>query len=411
MFKAIYADDFLKATEVETTLQDLIKFDSGDAPGLDYEQAIQMTREWGYSFRAAGSAAPTMNPAVALKVEKATILGTIMDFRSAIEVETMKRALTSKQAFRNHVGLRMEAMRDTMTFLLEWNLIYGGAPVGIITGLPSGSSATYTVTITNASWCGGFWAGSENLPLDIYASDDSTKRNTSSSTAAFRVQSYDLDARTVTLVADSSSDWGSVTSGDHIWLYGATASTVFPGISTIIANQTSTINNISATTYAMWRGVQNTTSEQISMAGILQLDAKVAERSGGKKVAKKLLVSPRNYGLLNADLSGNRRYDGSYSRVKGDNGFGEIEYYSPSGLISVEAHKYVKDGDALLINPTHWKRVGPSDITFDSPAGSEGYFLLVPDKQQYEYRGYSHQGLLCDAPAANAIHTNLVVPS
>jgi hypothetical protein len=147
------------------------------------------------------------------------------------------------------------------------------------------------------------------------------------------------------------------------------------------------------------------------MAAVLQADARVAERSAGKKVSKKLLVSPKNFAVLNQDLSGSRRYDGSYSRTKGTNGVGAIEFYSPSGLIEVTTHKYVKDGDAFLVNPDKWKRIGPSDITFEIPGSGGNFFQLVPGKPQYEYRGYSHQSPFCEAPASNAVLTGLVVPT
>src|SRR5690348_6200322 len=114
MFKEIYADKFLKASEVETSIQELIPYDPESAPGDEYVQAIQMTGEWGFTLRAAGGSGTSMNNAIPMKVERATAIGSIIDFQSVVEIEVMKRAMSSKQSFRYHVGLRMEGMRDSM---------------------------------------------------------------------------------------------------------------------------------------------------------------------------------------------------------------------------------------------------------------------------------------------------------
>lgn len=409
MFKKVYGDEFLKITDVEDTAQQTISFDTEDEPGESFDQAIRMTNEQGFSFRAAGSAATQMNPAIAMKVEKATILGGIIDFRSRIDIEVMARAVTSKQAFKDHVGVRMEGMRDALKFHLEWTILQGGRDCGVISAIAAGGGgAQKVITFTDASWCGAFWSNAENMPFDVYDPTLATKRNTQ----AITVDSVDLDNKKVTLTgAEGAGAWATVAVNDVFYRLGSKGVEA-PGILKLVANQTGVINNIDSSAYGLWRGVTKAVAGQLSFATVLQQDAKTAER-GGKKASKKLWVSPRNFAVLNSDLSANRRYDGSYNRTKGDNGFGAIEYYSPTGVIQVEVHLFMKDGEALLFNPKKFSRKGPSDVTFNikgAPNGQE-MFLLVPDFQQYEYRGYSHQGVLCTAPAQNALMTGLVVPA
>jgi hypothetical protein len=410
MFKQVFGDTFLKVLEPQNKLQTLFPFETSEKPGEAFVQAIRMTEEHGFTLRASGQAATTMNSPVALKVERATILGSIIDFASRVDVETMVRAMSSKQTFKDHVGLRMEGMRDAMRRHLEWNCLYGGTPLATVTAIGSGTT-TRTLTIDPKAWAGGWWAASENMPLDITSdAAGTTKLNTNASIA---VSGYDLSARTVT-VTGNSTDLAAVatalgSASVYVWRLGGSAATEAPGIITILNTQSGTVNGISATSYGMWRGVQQAVNGQLTMAQVLQADAKCAER-GLSKASKKCYVSPRNFAVLNSDLSASRRYDGSFSR-KAINGFGAIEFYSPSGVIEFETHPYLKDGDAPLLDTATWSRVGPSDITFEIPGSGGDYFVLVQGVQAYEYRGYSQQGMLCTAPAHSAVLSGLVVPT
>jgi hypothetical protein len=372
-----------------------------------------MTEEQGFTFRAGGSAAATMRPPVALKTEKATILGDVIEFRSRVDFEVMKRAMNSKQAFKNNVGLRMEAMRDSLVKHQEWSLLQGGRSVAAIASI-SGSGATRTVTLTAGSYAAGFLASSENMPLDIYDSTSATttsatKRNSSASTAVYTVSAYDLDAGTLTLVADNSADWTGVVAGDLIWRTTSYTAEC-KGLLALTANQTATINGISATTYAAWRGIVDATGGTLSMARILRIAARQASRNGSKNKLT-VRVSPTQFSVLNADLAAARRYDGSYSRTKGTNGYGAIEYFSPNGLIEVKTHLFMKDSEAHISDDSVVARRGVHDITFENPNGNGEYFLPLQDINAFEYRGASQQGLLNVRPASSALLTGLTVPA
>lgn len=412
LFKQVYGDRFLKAAPVEKQLQEDFVFEAGDEPGEAFVESIRMTEEQGFTFRRGGTAADTMRPPVALKTEKASILGDILEFRSRIDFQTMQRAMNSKQAFKTHVGFRMEAMRDSVVKHQEWSLLQGGRAVAAIASI-SGSGVTRTVTLTAGSFAAGFLASSENMPLDIYDSTSATtttavKRNSSAATAKYSVAAYDLDAGTLTLTADDANDWTGVVAGDLIWR--ATSYTnESPGLLGLTANQTATVNGISAATYAAWRGIVDSTGGTLSMARVLRLAAKQAARNGSKSKLT-LRVSPLQFSVLNADLSAARRYDGSYNRTKGTNGYGAIEYFSPNGIIEVKTHLFMKDSEAHLSDDSHVARRGVHDITFEQPNGGE-YFLVVPDINAFEYRGAVQNALLNVRPASSALLTGLTVPA
>lgn len=408
-FKQIYGDEFLKGSFVEKQLQDDFPFKEADKPGEAFVQAIRMTEEQGFTFRLGGSGAARMRDPIALKTERATILGDILEFRSRIDGEVMRRAMNSKQAFKEHVGLRMEAMRDSITKHQEWSLLQGGREVAIVSAV-SGSGATRTVTLTTGSYAAGFLANSENMPLDIYDTTGVTKRNTSAAEAKYSVGAYDLDTGILTLVADNAADWAGVIAGDKVWR-ASSKGTESAGLLAISANQTATINNISATTYALWRGIVDSTGGAISMARILQMAAKQSSRNGTKSKFK-VRCSPRNFAVLNSDLAAARRFDGSYSRTKGTNGYGAIEFYSPNGVIEISVHLFMKDSEIHFSDDTHVSRRGVSDISFQAPNAASGeYFLIVADYDQVEYRASAQQGLLNVRPCSSGLFTGLTVPA
>lgn len=417
MFKQIYGDDFLRACPVEKQLHDDFPFAEGDEPGEAFVQAIRMTEEQGFTFRKGGSGAGRMRDPIALKTERATILGDILEFRSRIDGEVMRRAMNSKQAFKEHVGLRMEAMRDSAVKHEEWTFLNGGRPVGVIkTGGITGSGATRTVTLTDDSYAEGFWSSSENMPFDIYdttsasLSESAVKRNTSSADAVFRVTGYDQDAKTVTLTADDADDWTNVVAGDCLWRASSYLNES-PGLIAITANQSAVINGISAATYPSWRGIVKNVGGPLTMALVLQMAARQASRNGTKSRFT-LRCSPKTFAVLASDLAAARRYDGSYSHVKGTNGYGAIEYYAPNGVIAIKTHTFCKDGEAHFSDDSKVKRRGVRDLSFQAPNAVSGeYFLYVADYDQVEYRANSQQGMFNERPVSSGLFTGLTVPA
>lgn len=419
--KEIYGkpESFQKASPMT---QDIIKqfpFEAGDEPGSTYSQGLRMTEEWGFGRRAAGQAATTMRPPIALKTEKISFLPGRLEFRTQIDGEALDRAQSSKQNFKEAVGLRMEGMRDSCLKLTEWNLLNGGRPCGVIKsgGIAAGSDATRKViTFTDESWVGGFWAGTENMPVDIYnaasisLSGGATKRNSSSATNQYYVDSYDLDAKTVTFRADDSADWTNVVAGDAVWL--ATHYLTEPLGMTVISQVSSTYNlfGLTRAQYGIWGGVVDSVGGSLTLPRVMSMLAKLSERSGGAKTMYELRCSARVFSGLNADLLGSRRYDTSHSR-KIENGVERLEVYGPNGHVSIQTHLYMPDGVAHICDPRVYTRRGVKDLDFTAPGGSGDYLLVRPDVDAMEYRATSQQGIFCDRPGGTGVFTGLTVPA
>lgn len=402
-FKQIFGDEFFAECPEEMGIQEDYSFERSDAVGESFVQAVRMTEEQGVTFRVAGQPAGAMNPSVGLLVQRFVILGSIQDFKSQIDVEVMMRALSSKQSFKEHVGLRMEAMRDSSVKHNEWSLLNGGQTVGTIASL-SGSGTTRAYTMLATDWAGGFIAGSENMKLDAYDPTGVTKRNTNQE---IQITSFDLDARVLN-VSGNASDLTATLANDILFRKGENG-VVWPGLFNILQATSGTINGLNVASFGLLRGANIAVNGQLAMSNLLQLSAKVAER-GSSKAKLTARLSPRNFNILNTDLAAQRRYDGSYERTKGDNGFANLCFYSSNGEIVIKPSLFVKDGKLGLTDDAYWTRRGATDITFNIP-GADGYFVLVPGQQTFEYRSFSLQGLLCTRPARSGVLTGLVVPN
>jgi len=423
MFREIYGDDFLVACPVEREVMDTFPFKTGDEPGVEFIEAQRMTEEQGFSFRQAGSSNVTMQQSIALKTEKTRYLPNILEFRSTVDVESIKRAMASgKQAFKDTLGVRQEAQRDSVVKHANWTLLNGNRPCGVIAagGIAAGSSAARRViTLTPASYADAFWACSENMPLDIYDSTSATLSGSAVSrgsvsggvTSRFRVYAWDPDALTLELEADTTADWAGVVAGDCLWRATSYLNEDY-GMVGIAAASGQTIFGISQTQYGIWRPVRDVTGGALTMNRLLRMVALIHARSPTKAryIAR---LHPIQWEALNIDLTARRVYDGSYKTTKAENGTGEIEFFSAHGSVVIRGNSFMKRGECIVTDDKKWSRRGVSDIDFAFPLSNgdeKEYYVVKQDVNAVEFRAYSQQGMYCNMLARNGFFGNLDVP-
>lgn len=424
MFKQIYGDDFMVACPIEREVMDSFPFKAGDEPGSEYIEARRMTEEQGFSFRKAGTSDVAMQKSISLKVEKTTYLPNILEFRSTVDVEALKRAMSAgRQAFKDTLGLRREAQRDSMVKHQSWTLLNGNRPCGVIAagGIAAGSSAARRIlTLEPASYADAFWACSENMPLDIYSSTSATLDVAATSrgstaggvTSRFRVYAWDPDALKLELEADTTADWTGVVAGDCLWRATSYLNEDY-GMVGVAASSGQTVFNISQSAYGIWRPVRDLTGGALTMNRILRAVALIHARSPTKAryVAR---VHPLQWNALNIDLAALRKYDGSYKTTKAENGTGEIEFFSAHGSVIIRGNSFMKRGECIITDDSKWSRRGVSDIDFAFPVSSgaeKEYYLVKQDVNAVEFRAYSQQGMYCDTLSRNAFLGNLDVPA
>ena len=291
-------------------------------------------------------------------------------------------------------------MLRSMAKKMEIQMLYGQMGYGTIAAQGAGPDAV-KITVSTSEWAPGIWAGAEGMPIEIRDALGSTSRG------EFKIVSVDMDTRVLTLNAiPSGLVFGGPTVGDVIWHKGVYGND-FPGIHKILSQSSGTLFNIDVGTYNLFRGnVFSANAAALSFTK-LNLAASRAVEKGleGPLVA---MVNPRAWANMLSDQAALRRYDGSYSSSKLDNGSEKLMFHSQNGMIEIEPSIYVKEGYAYLLSIEDWFRVGSTDMTFKRPGQGEEFFRDLENSAAYELRLYTDQALFCLAPAKNVLITGIV---
>lgn len=394
-FKETYAEKLGELIPDGVKLLNKIKFMSKDKqPGNLYHQPVILGLEHGVTFAGSDEDAFNLNAPVAGQVKDAQVKGSPVVLRSLLGyVAASRAALGGQKAFMDATKFLVANMLRSMAKKLEIEMLYGQM------GYAAVASATgAAVTIATAEWAPGIWAGAEGMPIEIRDSAGSVSRG------EFKVISVNMDTRVITLNADAAA--AGVIATDVIWHKGAYGNE-FPGIHKILSISSGTLFNIDVGTYNLFRGnVFSAGSAALSFTKLNLAAARAVEK--GLEGPLYAMVNPRAWANMLSDQAALRRYDGSYSAGKMENGGEKLAFHSQNGLIEIEPSIYVKEGYAYLLSIDDWFRVGSTDMTFKRPGQGEEFFRDLENSAAYELRLYSDQALFCMAPARCVLMTGIV---
>lgn len=393
LFKEVYAKELKNLIPEGVKLLKAIPFAKREAQlGNLYHQPVILGLEHGVTFAGATDDAFTLQAAIAGSIKDAQVQGTQLVLRSVLGLAAASRAAGGDgKAFMSATKFLVANMIRSVTKKLEIEMLYG--QIGYATLAATLSSGNTVATIPDAEWAPGIWAGAEGMPIEIKDTTGATSRGTAN------VSSVDFAARTVTL----DGAIASVVSTDVIWhryAYG----NEFAGIHKIITN-TGTLFNISAATYAMFKGNTYAAGGALTFNKIQDAIAKAVEKGLENDVL--VIVNPVIWADLLNEQAALRMYDQSYKSDGVVSGSKEIKFYGQNGMIEIMPSIYCKQGYAYVISPEEFMRVGSTDVTFNRP-GKEGEFFRDMDSSAgYELRCYTDQALFCAAPAKNVIITGI----
>lgn len=412
LFKNAYGDAVEQLVPESSLVQKAIDFVPQDKEtGDKYNQPVVLAQEHGVTYAAAGAGAFSLNESVAMTMKNAELQGSQLLIRSALSYDAAAKAANSKKAFVKGTELLVETMVASISKRLELSLLYGQSLTGI--GQPESTSnvdaTTTTITISDATWGTGIWAGLENATIDVYDDMDGTptKINT---TGACVVSSVDLDSKTVTITAaaaDITAIDGVTYGGDEALVFEGAQAAEMAGIDKIITN-TGTLFGIDASTYNLWKGNSYSAgSADLTIGKVLKGLAQAVGRGLDERV--KLFVAPVTWENMNDDLAALRRYDSSFKATVAEQGNEKIVYHGQAGAIEVHSHLYMKEGEAFALPVSKCRRVGAQDISFKTPGGrNDEIFRHLTDRAGYELRAYTDQALLIEKPANCVKFTNIV---
>jgi len=392
MFKENYADKIEDLIPDGVKLLNEIKFMPKDKqPGNLYHQPVILGLEHGVTFASSDEDAFNLNAPVAGVIKDAQVRGYPLVLRSVLGYTAASRAAQGgKQAFMDATKYLVSNMLRSVTKKLEIEMFYGQMGYGKVA-----SNAGAVVTIQTAEWAPGIWGGAEGMSVEVRDSTGATSKG------EFKVNSVDMDARTITLDANP----GTLASGDVLWHKGAYGNE-FPGVHKILTNS-STLFNINAGQYNLFKGNEySASSAALSFNKMTLASARGVEKGqDGKLLA---FVNPRGWANMMNDQAALKRNDESYSVEKLENGAKAIRFYSQNGEIEIHPSIYVKEGYAFLLNKDDWMRVGSQDVSFKRPGQGEEFFRDLENSAGYELRLYTDQALFCMAPGRSTLISGIV---
>lgn len=407
LYKDVFGDGTIRAVPDFAKIQKRVKFNQKEKTGDFYEVPVVLGLEHGFTYAVDGDGNTgngiQLNASIAGNVKKARVQGSMIYLRSRLSYEdTMKASSAGAAAFESATGLVVDNMERSFARRLELSFLYGQQGLGKVL-----SNAAGVLTLTLPSFGAGIWTGMKDCILEAWTSQaaSATQHDTD-----LTVSEVNLAAgtRTVTVTGTSTS----VVADDHLYFKGARTSSAHKecaGLDKILTN-TTTLFNIDAASFELWKATTRDISAEISMLGILNGVSDATNK--GLEESAVVWINPVNWNKLNSDQAALRRH-GAEMTGGAKNGTKAITYYSTNGDTEIEAHPLLKNGDGMLVpNPAkRLLRVGASAITTRRQGGGESIFLETADYANFELRMMSDQAICLQIPGQGVKYANIVAPT
>jgi hypothetical protein len=381
LFKTVFEKSGLsKNVPSFAILQDRIGLSPSEMLGDFYQVGVQLTGEHGTTYASSQneSVAPTLNAAVASTVLQMQVPSFQQITRSRLSyAAAAKAASKGEKAFEQAYGFVLQAMKEMASKKLELSLLYGQLGMAKISANSSG-----TLTITDATWSPGTWAGMVGAVLEAWTGVTATETQHNGD---LTVSAISLLNKTVTVTGSS----GSVVANDILYLKGSRTSTAFnegPGIMNIIRLTSGTVFNINIANYDTMQAQQYSVNGAFSFTAIITGAMQAYNYGLSEDVV--LLCAPRQYAVLASDEAALRRYDSSYSRSEGERGNKALKFHTGTGSIEILPHPYVREQEAGLIPFDYCRFVGASKLTAGLP-GIGDLAVQVTDVGAVELRMFA----------------------
>ncbi len=382
---------------------DMAPMKDSDTVGRKYLCPVVLSFELGFTF--GDGSAFAYNSDVAGIYDEIEVDPNPVVLKSRISIEAADRMAKTEKSMISRVALQAGQMKTSLLKMAEIEMLHGRVGVGAISGAPvitveGGANDSAVITFTAASWAPGVWAGMESALLEV-RSTGGTKRN---ATGDLTLVSVDFNNKAIT-VRGADADIAALVDTDNVFFSGAYANGQY-GIKYQLDVSGSSFG-IDSSVYALWKAQEHAVGGALTMSQVLKGRAKAVAR-GGLDEDSVLLVSSTTFENMNSDLSALRELDGSYSSNKGENGQKGLVYHGQGGSIEVVAHPMMKEGEAFMLPKNGLKRIGSTDVTFATAAGSEDAWIQLEAAHAYQLTGrYSFQ-ILISQPAKCVLFTGIV---
>lgn len=409
LFKEAYGDSVNNLIPESAKITKMVPFIEREKEnGNLYHQPVIVSNEHGVTYATVDAGAFALNTAISMQMKDAQISGAQILLRSSLSYDAASRASNSKKAFVKATELMVQNMMESMVNRLEIACLYGGSGLAVCASSVNTSGTITVVQLTTASWATGIWLGKETCKINFY---NGSSLISSGADSIFTINSVDVANRKLTvsgtatgITALDSDLAGAGASVTKIFFNGA-KSNEMNGLDTIITN-TGSLFNVDAAAYNLWKGNSYASGGAATMGKILSGASLAVQRGLNEKAT--VFLNPDTWTNVASDLAALRKFDGSYSRQKGENGVESISFYHQNGELELTGWNLVKEGEAFIIPMKRVKRLGSTDMTFKTPGREDEIFLHLADSAGYELRLYTDQAIFLETPARATKITGIV---
>lgn len=395
----------LKNTTVEKGMKQL---------GDKFNAPVKVQSGQGYTYNTDGSAF-ALNAAISLQMENALVPAFSLIRRDNISYTAISRS-AGKNSFGKAVDITLNDMTEGAGFRLECTYLHGTQGIGQTASSANQSTTQTKVTLSAATWATGIWASSLGAQVQFYRSDTNALVS-SGADSVFQVVGMDFTNYVLTVNGTTTGitalDIAAAATPLNIGFNGAFGATfVLPveGVGLFaIAGNVGTLFSINSQTWPLWQGNTYSAGSAPLSFGKLQKAITLPGDKGLMGEECTVLVPLTSFSDLLTEQAAARRY-GDVKGKKMDNGADALEFYSPSGTMTIVPHPLVKRGQALLYPTDSITRIGSSELTFQLPGTSTDSYLQVPlgDFAGYQVRIWADNTVFADTPSHMCVISNVV---
>lgn len=276
-----------------------------------------------------------------------------------------------------------------------------------VSGGPNWNSASTVVKLKTQSWIPGMWNLMKNAKLEVLNAAGTALVGA----AGQFIQVSGIPSATLTNVAinaTTSTITAAIAAQQRLLPFGWYQKCCI-GLEGIL-NNTGTLFGIDASQYNFWRALQyGNGNTKLSRTIILGICSQLFPN--GLDQGATLFVSSAQF----ADLAEETMVLGSGATQNAATQFGSTEstkrigtnkivYVAPTGEVTVQLYKFMKQGECMLFGNGLVKRGGASDVTFKGD-GNQYFLSEISGASGYEIRCISNQAVFIETPYQCAIIT------
>lgn len=394
----------LKNTTVEKGMKQL---------GDKFNAPVKVQSGQGYTYNTDGSAF-ALNSAIALQMENALVPAFSLIRRDNISYTAISRS-AGKNSFGKAVDITLNDMTEGAGFRLECTYLHGQQGLGVTSSCTTTSSTITLVALTAATWATGIWASALGAQVQFFVVSGGALVS-SGADSVFQVTGVDFTNYTISVTGTtggSTTLQAEATTPLNVYFNGAatnSSTTWIEGVGLFkIGGNTGSLFSIDAAVFPLWQGNTYSAGSAPLSFGKLQKAITLPGDKGLMGEDCTVLVPLTSFSDLLTEQAAARRY-GDVKGKKMDNGADSLEFYSPSGTMTIVPHPLIKRGQALIYPTDSITRIGSSELTFQLPGTSTDSYLQVPlgDYAGYQVRIWADNTVFCETPSHMCVISSIV---